>query len=81
MRWTHVDAIWPFTNNTQRDLGGNNLQSRTQISVWWKPLESHGKQKPRELSKLGLEIFKENEIKIPHPLKEYLGVGCVTFPT
>jgi hypothetical protein len=31
-----------------------------------------------EISELGFEIFKENEIMMPHPLKEYLGVGCVT---
>jgi hypothetical protein len=26
----------------------------------------------------GFEIVKENEIMMPHPLKEHLGVGCVT---
>jgi hypothetical protein len=32
MRWTHMDATWPLTNNARRALGGNNLQTRTQIS-------------------------------------------------
>jgi hypothetical protein len=31
-----------------------------------------------ESLKLVFEIVKENEIMMPHPLKEYLGVGCVT---
>jgi hypothetical protein len=32
-----------------------------------------------EIPELGFEIVKENKIMMPHPLKEYLGVGCVTF--
>ena len=32
-----------------------------------------------EISELGFEIVKENEIMMPHPLKEHLGVRCVTL--
>jgi hypothetical protein len=31
-----------------------------------------------EIPELGFEIVKENEIMMPRPLKEYLGVRCVT---
>jgi hypothetical protein len=31
-----------------------------------------------EIPELGFEIVKENKIMMPHPLKEYLGVRCVT---
>jgi hypothetical protein len=41
-------------------------------------LKSHGEKKLMEISKLGLEIVKENKIMMPHPLKEYLGVKCAT---
>jgi hypothetical protein len=30
-----------------------------------------------EIHELGFERVKENEIMMPHPLKENLGVGCV----
>jgi hypothetical protein len=32
-----------------------------------------------KISELGFDIVKENEIMMPHPLKEYLWVGCVTM--
>jgi hypothetical protein len=31
-----------------------------------------------EIPKLGFEIVKKNKIMMPRPLKEYLGVKCVT---
>jgi hypothetical protein len=31
-----------------------------------------------EIPELGFERVKENEIMMPHPLKEHLGVGCVS---
>jgi hypothetical protein len=43
----------------------------------WKVLNE---QNVMEIPELGFEIVKENEIMMPHPLKEYLGVGCVTPP-
>jgi hypothetical protein len=40
----------------------------------WKALDE---QKPMEIPEFGFEIVKENEIMMPRPLKEYLGVECV----
>jgi len=37
-----------------------------------------GLEEPTLWRKGNLERGKENEIMMPHPLKEYLGVGCVT---
>jgi hypothetical protein len=34
MRWTHVGAMWPSTNNARRTSGGHNLQTRGQIRAW-----------------------------------------------
>jgi hypothetical protein len=31
-----------------------------------------------EIPKLGFEIVRKTKILMSHPLKEYLGVGCVT---
>jgi hypothetical protein len=41
----------------------------------WKSLDE---QKMMEISGRGFEMIEKSEILMPHPLKRYLGVGCVT---